>query len=265
MKQVLTIAGSDSSGGAGIQADLKTMTAFGVYGASVVTAVTAQNTIGVQDFEAVNSELVDKQLNSVLGDLNISAVKTGMLANREIIKVAAEKIKQYQLENLVVDPVMVATSGDVLLALEAIETLKEELIPLARVITPNLNEARVLAGKGIAEEVEIKVLARELYRLGAEYVLIKGGHQKGEYASDILYDGESFIKFTVRRINTKDTHGTGCTLSAALASCLALGYSMNKAVEISKDFVTEAIRAGCRVGQGNNPVNHLIDYKIGEG
>jgi len=257
MKQALTIAGSDSGGGAGIQADLKTMTAFGVYGASVITAVTAQNTLGVQGFETVSLDLVAKQLDSVLSDLNFSAAKTGMLATSQIIKVVAKKVKEYQLENLVVDPVMVATSGDILLAEEAIATIKEELIPLAKVITPNLNEAKVLLGRDIAEEVSLELLASELHKLGSDYVLVKGGHQVGENAIDLLYDGVEFIEYTSKRVDTKDTHGTGCTLSSAIASNLALGYDVKEAVKRSKKYITEAINAGCKVGQGNNPVNHF--------
>ncbi|OCL27204.1 bifunctional hydroxymethylpyrimidine kinase/phosphomethylpyrimidine kinase [Orenia metallireducens] len=261
MKQVLTIAGSDSGGGAGIQADLKTMTAFGVYGASVITAVTAQNTLGVQGFETVSIDLVAKQLDSVLSDLKFSALKTGMLATSEIIEVVVDKIKEYQVDNLVVDPVMVASSGDILLAEEAITTIKEELIPIAKVITPNLNEAKVLTGRGIEEEVSLEILASELHKLGCEYVLVKGGHQSGEIARDLLYDGVDFIEFSAERIDTKDTHGTGCTLSSAIASNLALEYEIKEAIQRSKKYITEAIKAGCKVGQGNNPVNHFADRK----
>ncbi|GAB6098760.1 bifunctional hydroxymethylpyrimidine kinase/phosphomethylpyrimidine kinase [Halanaerocella petrolearia] len=264
MKQVLTIAGSDSGGGAGIQADLKTMTAFGVYGASVVTAVTAQNTLGVQGFEALSGDFVGQQLDSVFSDLDFSAVKTGMLANSEIINVITKKIKEYQINNLVVDPVMVATSGDLLLAEEAIDSLKEDLIPLAKLITPNLNEAKVLTGRGLDEEVSLKELASELYKLGAQYVLVKGGHQEQDKARDLLYDGEEFREFTTARIDTTDTHGTGCTLSSALASNLALGYSLEESIKRSKAYITKAIRRGCKVGAGNNPVNHLVSVTSDE-
>jgi hydroxymethylpyrimidine kinase/phosphomethylpyrimidine kinase len=258
MKQVLTIAGSDSGGGAGIQADLKTMTAFKVYGASVITAVTAQNTLGVQDFEALSGQFVAKQLDSVLSDLNFTAVKTGMLANGDIIEVIAEKIKEYQVDNLVVDPVMVATSGDLLLVRESVKTLKDDLIPLAKIITPNLHEAKFLINKDQSAKVDLKELIKELYQLGAEYVLVKGGHSEGRLVKDLLYDGEEIFEFIAERVDTKDTHGTGCTLSSAIASNLALGYSMTEAVDRSKRFITKAIKAGCKVGKGNNPVNHLV-------
>ncbi|TDX48030.1 bifunctional hydroxymethylpyrimidine kinase/phosphomethylpyrimidine kinase [Orenia marismortui] len=257
MKQALTIAGSDSGGGAGIQADLKTMTAFGVYGASVITAITAQNTLGVQSFEAVSIDLVSKQLDSVLSDLDFAALKTGMLANSKIIKIVAEKVKEYKVNNLVVDPVMVATSGDILLAKEAITIIKDKLIPLAKIITPNLNEAKVLSGRRIDEKLSLEVLASELHKLGCEYVLVKGGHQKGDIAKDLLFDGVDFVEYTAKRVDTKDIHGTGCTLSAAIASNLALGYDIKEAIERSKRYITEAIKAGCKVGKGNNPVNHF--------
>ena len=258
MKQVLTIAGSDSGGGAGIQADLKTMTSFKVYGASVITAVTAQNTLGVQGVEEVSAQFVKQQLDSVCSDLNFEALKTGMLANAEIIAAVVTKLKEYDLPNLVIDPVMVATSGDLLLVEEAVETLRDQLIPLAKVITPNLNEAKVLLGEELESELELEELAERLYQLGSDYVLVKGGHQKEEVARDLLYDGQEFIEFTAARVDTTDTHGTGCTLSAAIASNLAVGYSVVEAVERSKEFITTAIREGCPVGAGNNPVNHLV-------
>ncbi|ADL13538.1 bifunctional hydroxymethylpyrimidine kinase/phosphomethylpyrimidine kinase [Acetohalobium arabaticum] len=260
MKQVLTIAGSDSGGGAGIQADLKTMTRFKVYGASVITAVTAQNTLGVQGVKALNGSFVAQQLDSVVEDIDFAAVKTGMLANGEIINAVADKIEEYHLSNLVVDPVLVATSGDLLLAQEAISTLKEQLIPRAKVITPNLDEAKVLTGRKKTEQVSLKQLVKELHQFGADYVLVKGGHSRDELARDLLYDGNDVIEFTAERIDTDDTHGTGCTLSAAIASNLALGYGLAEAVKRSKDFITEAIRSGCQIGSGSNPVNHLIDY-----
>ncbi|WP_408954461.1 bifunctional hydroxymethylpyrimidine kinase/phosphomethylpyrimidine kinase [Natroniella sp. ANB-PHB2] len=258
MKQVLTIAGSDSGGGAGIQADLKTMTNWGVYGACVITAVTAQNTLGVQGVEEISGQFVKEQLDSVCSDLNFKALKTGMLANAEIITAVVSKIKEYNLPNLVVDPVMVATSGDLLLAEEAVEVLRDQLIPLAKVITPNLNEAKVLLGEELDSGLELEQLAKRLHQLGSDYVLVKGGHQKGEMARDLLYNGQEFIDFTVARVDTSDTHGTGCTLSAAIASNLGLGYSVVEAVERSKEFVTKAIKEGCPVGAGNNPVNHLV-------
>jgi len=258
MEQVLTIAGSDSGGGAGIQADLKTMAAFKTYGASVITAVTAQNTLGVQGVKVLDKNVVAQQLDSVLTDFDFSAAKTGMLATGAIIKVVAEKIKEYQLESVVVDPVMVATSGDLLLEESAIDTLIEELLPLAEVITPNLQEAKVLAGYDLDAQVDCEELAKQLYQLGPNQVLITGGHLNEEQAVDLLYDGQEFNRLTAPKIATTNTHGTGCTLSSALASNLALGYQLPEAVQRSKEFITKAIEAGVELGAGNNPVNHLV-------
>ncbi len=261
MKKVLTIAGSDSGGGAGIQADLKTMTVHQVYGASVITAVTAQNTLGVQDVKTLSAQAVASQLDSVLRDIDFSALKTGMLANSNIIAEVALKIKEFSLSNLVVDPVMAAASGDLLLELEAVKTYKEKLFPLAEIITPNLHEARVLAGAAPEQTVDPHYLAEELIKYGSSYVLVKGGHSSKEKQSqkavDLLYDGSQFIEFETEYIPTKNTHGTGCTLSAAVASNLALGMEMEKAVEKAKTFITGAIKNNFPVGQGNSPVNHL--------
>jgi hydroxymethylpyrimidine kinase/phosphomethylpyrimidine kinase len=258
MEQVLTIAGSDSGGGAGIQADLKTMTAFKTYGASVITAVTAQNTLGVQGVKVLDKNVVAQQLDSVLTDFDFSAAKTGMLATGAIIKVVAEKIKEYQLGPVVVDPVMVATSGDLLLEEAAIDILIEELLPLAEVITPNLQEAKVLAGYDLDAPVDCEELAKQLYQLGPNQVLITGGHLNEEQAVDLLYDGQEINRLTTPKIATTNTHGTGCTLSSALASNLALGYQLLRAVQRSKEFITKAIEDGVELGAGNNPVNHLV-------
>lgn len=261
MKKVLTIAGSDSGGGAGIQADLKTMTVHQVYGASVITAVTAQNTLGVQDVKTLSSKAVSSQLESVLKDIEFSALKTGMLANSQIIKEVALKIKKYSLSNLVVDPVMVATSGDLLLKEEAVETYKQKLFPLAEIITPNLHEAKVLAGAELEKNIEPQQLAEELIKYGSKYVLIKGGHsskvRSSEKAVDLLYDGSQFTTFEAEYIETNNTHGTGCTLSAAIASNLAKGLEMEESVAAAKAYLTEAIKNHFVVGQGNSPVNHL--------
>lgn len=299
MKKVLTIAGSDSGGGAGIQADLKTMTALRVYGASVITSVTAQNTIGVQGVNNISPKFVSKQIDSVLVDIKIDALKTGMLGTKEIVEVTAEKIEEYELDNLVVDPVMVASSGDLLLEKNAVSAYKEKLFPLAKIITPNLMEAKVLAGLEPEDEADARWLAEELIKFGSEYVLIKGGHydlktedknaeafsKKNEEktessrkraqtavqnlnsrkslkspikALDLLYDGVRFTEFEAEYIKTEDTHGTGCTLSAALASNLGKGLSIYQSVEKSKMFITRAIKNGFKVGNGHNPVNHLI-------
>jgi len=299
MKKVLTIAGSDSGGGAGIQADLKTMTVHQVYGASVITSVTAQNTLGVQGVNNLEPDFVVQQIDSVLSDIKFDALKTGMLGTKEIVEITAEKIKEYQLKNLVVDPVMVASSGDLLLEKNAVSVYKEKLFPLAKIITPNLMEAKVLAGLDPEEEADTKWLAEELKKYGSEYVLIKGGHydltvedrneailinnrqdtlngsekrsqtavknintgknlKSSVKALDLLYDGIGFTKFEAEYIKTEDTHGTGCTLSAALASNLAKGYSIHQSVEKSKAYLTQAIKEGFKVGDGHNPVNHLI-------
>ena len=261
MKKVLTIAGSDSGGGAGIQADLKTMTVHQVYGASVITAVTAQNTVGVQAVKTLSAEAVASQLDSVLKDIEFSALKTGMLANSRIIAEVAKKIKNYSLKNLVVDPVMVATSGDLLLEAEAVTAYQEKLFPLAEIITPNLHEARVLAGVEAEQNADPYELAEELIKFGSRYVLIKGGHSSKEKqldkAVDLLYNGSQFIELEAEYIQTSNTHGTGCTLSAAIASNLAGGMEMKKAVEKAKIFITGAIKNHFVVGQGNSPVNHL--------
>jgi hydroxymethylpyrimidine/phosphomethylpyrimidine kinase len=261
LKKVLTIAGSDSGGGAGIQADLKTMTVHQVYGASVITAVTAQNTLGVQGVKTLSVQAVISQLDSVLRDIEFSALKTGMLANSQIIEQIAAKIKEYSLPNLVVDPVMVATSGDLLLKEEAVETYKEKLFPLAEIITPNLYEAKVLAGVETEENNDPQVLAEKLITYGSSWVLIKGGHttkkRSAKKAVDLLYDGSQFIEFEAEHIPTNNTHGTGCTLSAAVASNLARGMDMEKAVGQAKKFITGAIKNNFPVGQGNSPVNHF--------
>lgn len=261
MKKVLTIAGSDSGGGAGIQADIKTMTLHQVYAASVITAVTAQNTLGVQDVKTLSARAVSSQLESVLKDIKFSALKTGMLANSKIIEAVALKIRKYSLNNLVVDPVMVATSGDLLLKKEAVKTYQEKLFPAAEIITPNLHEAKVLAGVEVEKKIELKELAEELFKFGSSYVLIKGGHSsqnnQPRKAVDLLYDGSQFTKFEAEYIQTNNTHGTGCTLSAAIASNLAKGMGMEKAVGEAKYYLTEAIKNHFIVGLGNSPVNHL--------
>jgi len=265
LKKVLTIAGSDSGGGAGIQADLKTMTVHQVYGASVITAVTAQNTLGVQDVKTLSVTAVASQLESVLRDIEFSALKTGMLANNKIIAEVALKIKEFSLSNLVVDPVMVATSGDLLLEKEAVSTYREKLFPLAEIITPNLHEARVLTGVEPEENIDPHQLAEELIKYSSRYVLIKGGHgskaEPSEKAVDLLYDGSQFIEFEADYIRTSNTHGTGCTLSAAVASNLAKGMKMEKAVAKAKEFITGAIKNHFSVGQGNSPVNHLWQFQ----
>jgi hydroxymethylpyrimidine/phosphomethylpyrimidine kinase len=263
----LTIAGSDSSGGAGIQADLKTFSALGVYGASVLTALTAQNTMGVQGVHAVPPAFVAAQMASVLDDLDVKAVKTGMLADAPIIRAVAENLTQ-RAPNVpvIVDPVMVATSGDLLLQRDAIDTLKTTLIPFATLITPNLPEAAALLGVQPAEtEEQARDQLVRLTRLGARAVLLKGGHGSGGEAIDLLGVGSSVIRLAAPRITTRHTHGTGCTLSAAIAARMAAGDDLETAVRRAKSYVHAAIAAGVNlgVGHGNGPVDHLFACKAG--
>ena len=254
--RVLTIAGSDSGGGAGIQADLKTITVLGGFGMSVVTALTAQNTLGVHGIHDVPPEFVAAQFDAVATDMGIDAAKTGMLATSEVIRVVAEKIRRYRIAKLVVDPVMVAKGGMSLIREEAKATLIAELIPLAYVLTPNIPEAEVLAGIGIATLDDMKVAARIIREMGARHVVVKGGHLAGD-AVDLLYNGEHFREFRAPRIATADTHGTGCTYSAAIATGLAFGKEVAEAVTDAKRYITEAVRHAWRLGGGHGPTNHL--------
>ncbi len=256
LKRVLTIAGSDSGGGAGIQADLKTITALGGFGMSVITALTAQNTLGVQGIHEVPTDFVEKQFDSVATDIGIDAAKTGMLSSSEIMRVVANKIREYEIGKLVVDPVMVAKGGAMLIREEAKKTLIEELLPLSFVITPNVPEAEELTGMKISNVEEMKKAAKIINGMGAENVLVKGGHMSGD-ALDILYYGETFHEFASERIDTKDTHGTGCTTSAAIATGLAQGMTVYEAVKRAKDYITTAIRFSLRIGGGHGPTNHM--------
>jgi hydroxymethylpyrimidine/phosphomethylpyrimidine kinase len=257
----LTIAGSDSSGGAGIQADLKTFSAFGVYGASVITALTAQNTQGVQAVEAVSARFVAAQLQSVLSDLDVRAVKTGMLADAEVTETVARALRAAPSLPVVMDPVMIATSGDVLLRPDAVAAVKEALAPLATLMTPNLDEAAVLlATHRAGSEAEMRDQARALLGLGCRAVLVKGGHGAGAEAVDVLADASGVQTFASPRIDTVHTHGTGCTLSAAIAALLAQGATLADAVRRAKAFVWQGLQAGRRlgVGHGRGPVDHLF-------
>jgi hydroxymethylpyrimidine/phosphomethylpyrimidine kinase len=255
-KRVLTIAGSDSGGGAGIQADLKTITVLGGFGMSVITALTAQNTMGVTGVHEVPPDFVKEQFDAVASDIGIDAAKTGMMANASIIRVVAAKIREYHIDILVVDPVMVAKGGKSLIRDDAKATLIQELVPLAFLITPNIPEAEELAGMRIDTVADMKRAAAAIQRLGARSVLVKGGHLAGD-ATDILYDGTSYHEFTARRIETKDTHGTGCTYSAAIATMLAHGKTVSDAVRDAKTYITEAVRHAFRIGAGHGPTNHL--------
>ena len=259
IRKALTIAGSDSGAGAGIQADLKTFAAHGVYGTSAITAITAQNTIGVTAVLAVHSNLVGAQIDAIIADIGAHAVKTGMLANTAVIEIVAEKIRQHRLINIVVDPVMVATSGDLLIEKSAVAALRNKLIPLARIVTPNIPEAEVLAGMKLRGADEIREAAMRIVEMGAKTVLIKGGHLKGP-AVDFFYDGKKFAALNAPRIRSKNTHGTGCTLSAAIAAGLAKGHPLETAVANAKRYITEALRHGYRIGSGHSPVHHFYRY-----
>jgi hydroxymethylpyrimidine/phosphomethylpyrimidine kinase len=260
MKKVykaLTIAGSDSGGGAGIQADLKTFQELKVFGMSALTAVTAQNTLGVQGVYPLSVEAVKQQIESIGTDLGTDAVKTGMLFSSEIIQAVAEKIKQFGWKNIVVDPVMIAKGGAPLLQDEAVSALKNDLLPLATVITPNIPEAEVLTEMSIRTLEDRQKAAKRLHELGVKCVVIKGGHDEGESeAIDLLYDGEEFSYFKSKRVETKNTHGTGCTFAAAITAELAKGSNVKEAVQTAKDFIQAAIENELGIGHGHGPTNH---------
>lgn len=257
MKRLLTIAGSDSGGGAGIQADLKTFQAFGCYGMSVITAVTAQNTLGVHGIHELPPQFVVKQLESVVGDIGVDGVKIGMLSSAEIIRAVAKSLRQLEVSRLVVDPVMRAKSGDALLREDAQRALIADILPLADLLTPNIPEAEALAGGTIRSKDDMRRAAEEIHRLGAANVLVKGGHRQ-EDATDILFDGHDFFEFAGERIPTKNTHGTGCTYSAAIAANLASGMTLPDAIDRAKQYVTLAIREGLSLGKGVGPLNHSV-------
>jgi hydroxymethylpyrimidine/phosphomethylpyrimidine kinase len=263
----LTIAGSDSSGGAGIQADLKTFSAFGVYGAAVLTALTAQNTRGVDAVMSIPPDFIARQIASVASDLTLAAVKTGMLGDAATVATVAEAVVRHGLHPLVVDPVMVATSGDVLLAPDAIAAVRTMLVPLADVLTPNLHEAAQLLGEDSPADDEDGMLrqGRALLALGCRAVLVKGGHSIGE-AVDMLVTPAGHHRFAAPRVDTRHTHGTGCTLSAAIAACLARGHDLEGSVAQAKSFVSHALQAGLaqRIGSGNGPLDHLVRTPDGE-
>jgi hydroxymethylpyrimidine/phosphomethylpyrimidine kinase len=256
----VTIAGSDSSGGAGIQADLKTFAALGVYGASVITALTAQNTQAVTAIHDVLADFIAAQIDAVFSDLDVGAVKIGMLSQSAAIEVVARGLARHRARNIVLDPVMVASSGDRLLAPAAIAVLRSELIPHALVVTPNLLEAAALTGASLAHnEREMEVQAREILSLGARTVLIKGGHSDGEEAVDLLIGQGEVVRLSAKRIATKNTHGTGCTLSSAIAAGLAKGLDVIAATQAAKAYVTAAIAGAdrLRVGHGHGPLHHF--------
>jgi len=258
MRRALTIAGSDSGGGAGIQADLKTFMAFGVYGMSAVTALTAQNTVGVQGVFEVSPAFVRMQIESVMADIGADAAKTGMLSGEAIVRTVAEAVREFRIPNLVVDPVMAAKGGDPLLAPDACRAVRIELVPLAAVLTPNIPEAEALLGRRIEGLEGMEKAARELRELGCRWVALKGGHlEHGPEAVDILTDGKELHFLRAPRLNSRNTHGTGCTFASAIAAGLAKGHSVPDAVQTAKEYVTEAIRSGIAVGRGHGPTNHL--------
>jgi hydroxymethylpyrimidine/phosphomethylpyrimidine kinase len=255
----LTIAGSDSGGGAGIQADLKTFSALGVYGTSVLTAITAQNTKSVTGVVEIPLEMIAAQIDAVLSDIGADAIKTGMLSSAAIIETVADRLKSHDVEQLVVDPVMVAKSGDHLLQTSAVETLRSILLPMATVITPNIPEAEVLVGGSISSIAEMRDAAVSLMDFGPRSVLVKGGHRQGD-ATDVFYDGKEWLELTAPRIQTSSTHGTGCTLASAIAANLALGYDLLDSVRNAKAYLTEAIKNAFSVGHGNGPVHHFFAW-----
>lgn len=263
-RRVLTIAGSDSGGGAGIQADLKTISANGCYGMSVITALTAQNTVGVSAIHAVPIDFVAAQMEAVLSDIGVDAVKIGMLFSPELIRTVADHLRKFDIRTIVLDPVMIAQSGDKLLQDEAIEALKEYLIPMAELITPNLPEASVLLGRDTFTTAAIEQATIELTSMGCRNVLIKGGHLEGEDSNDCLYLGaeKRLVIIPGQRIATRNNHGTGCTLSAAIASFIARGESIEAAVRLAKEYITGAIGAGAgySIGHGHGPVHHFFRF-----
>ena len=255
--RALTIAGSDSGGGAGIQADLKTFAAHGVYGTSAITAITAQNTIKVSDIQELPASIVAAQIDAVMSDIGADAIKTGMLANANIIEVVAQKLKEFNHPITIVDPVMVAKSGDKLLAEEAINAMRDLLIPNCTLLTPNIPEAETLSGIDISTLDDMHKAAIELFNLGAKAVLLKGGHMQGA-PTDIFYDGDQMRAATTQRVETNRTHGTGCTYSAAITSNLALGLSIRDSISAARRYITNSIKfADESIGLGNGPVNHF--------
>jgi len=257
--RALTIAGSDSGGGAGIQADLKTFAALGVYGLSALTAITAQNTQGVRAVQELPPELVEAQVDAVLEDIGADAAKTGMLSSSAIIEVVARCVSRWKLR-LVVDPVMVAKGGDALLQPEAIETLSTVLLPLAEVVTPNLFEAEVLTGRRIETLDDMREAAQAIFALGPRHVVVKGGHRAADPV-DVYFDGNTFAELRAARISTRHTHGTGCTFSAAIAAFMARGLPVDAAVTGAKNYITEAIRHAPGLGNGHGPVGHFWQWQ----
>lgn len=260
MKTALSIAGSDCSGGAGIQADLKTMISNGVYAMCAITSLTAQNTTGVTDIMDSTPEFLQKQLDAVFTDIFPDAVKIGMVSSSELIKTIAERLRFYNAKHIVVDPVMVATSGSSLLKSEALDTLKKQLLPMAQIATPNIPEAEILSGMSIKSKEDMETAAKIIYEEYGCCVLLKGGHDLND-ANDLLYSKDEIKWFNGKRINNPNTHGTGCTLSSAIASNLAKGYELDMAVKRAKDYISGALSAMLDLGKGSGPMNHGFDIK----
>ncbi len=258
--RALTIAGSDSSGGAGIQADLKTFTVLGVYGMSAITSITVQNTVGVHGVVDLPPKVVYEQIRVVVEDIGVDACKTGMLSNEDIIKAVARAIKDTKIEKLVVDPVTRAKSGDPLLKQSARETLIREILPLALVVTPNIPEAEELCGFEIKSLEDMERACRKILSYGPSAVVVKGGHMEGKESVDVLYDGQSFEYLRGRFIKTKNTHGTGCTFSSAITSYLAKGYSLIDSVRMAKEYIQKAIENSLPIGKGHGPLNHMWPF-----
>ena len=253
-----TIAGSDSGGCSGIQADLKTFAALGVHGMSVLTSVTAQNTQRLYTSSDVPLTNIALQMDAVIGDIGVDAAKTGMLSSAAIVSLVAGKLRDLEVFSLVVDPVMATTGGDSLLDTDALESLRSELLPLALVVTPNIEEAEILAGSGITTERELRKTAERILSMGPRYVLIKGGHRKTDRESiDCLFDGEEWIELKAPRIRTESSRGSGCTLAAAITAFLSRGYSVERAVREAKEYVTQALRHPLRIGEGPGPLGHF--------
>lgn len=258
MKKVLTIAGSDCSGGAGIQADLKTFAAHGVYGMSVIVSVVAENTSRVIDMQDVTPEMIEKQIDAVFEDIGADAVKVGMLSQPRCMEAVARKLREYKPQNVVIDPVMYAKHGCPLLNPDSVDTLIHEILPLADLLTPNIPEAEIIAGMQISSTQDMEQVAKCICKFGAKNVLVKGGHATGD-ALDVLYYSSQFYHFSAERIDTKNTHGTGCTYSSAIASNLALGLDLPEAVKRAKEYVTTAIRHSLAIGKGCGPTHHFYD------
>ena len=263
-KKALTIAGSDSGGGAGIQADLKTFSANGVYGMSAITAITAQNTQGVTDIHPVPESIIKKQITAVMDDIGTDAIKIGMLHSSSVIKTVIETLSQYNTENIVIDPVMVSTSGDKLLQDEAIKSLIKDMLPIATVITPNLPEAEIILGHPIKTKAQFFEAAKELGQTEASAILLKAGHFEDKELTDLLYltESEELIELPGKRINTQNTHGTGCTLSSAVAAQLAQGYNLKNAVQKGLEYIHRSIQSGAnyKLGHGHGPVHHFYNF-----